>query len=108
MKLSPSAIISVDKIKNYLLSPRKRNDKSKWLSSAGYDLSNWEKLETDLRRQILNLDAMFSSKSEFGDLFEISGTLRGPNSKLLSVSSIWMIEYETKLTKFITMYPKRK
>ncbi len=108
MKLSSSAIISPDKIKNYLLSPRKRNDKSKWLSRAGYNSNNWEKLEVDLREQILNLDALFSSKSEFGDMFEINGILQGPSGRLLSVCTIWIVENETKLTKFITMYPKRK
>jgi hypothetical protein len=47
MKLSSQSIIDDEKIKNYLLSERKRNDKSKWLATGGYSLNNWEKLKKD-------------------------------------------------------------
>ena len=108
MKLTLSAIISSEKIKDYLLSQRKRNDKSKWLSIAGYNLDNWQKLEEDLRTQLLNLDALFINKTEYGNMYEINDALQGPNGKSLTVCTIWMIEHETKLTKFITMYPGKK
>ncbi len=41
-------------------------------------------------------------------MFEINGVLHGPNGKDLEVCTIWMLEHESKLTKFITMYPQRK
>jgi len=41
MKLPSTAIIAPDKIKEYLLSSRKRNDKSEWLAKAVYKLENW-------------------------------------------------------------------
>jgi len=37
MRLPSNAIISERKVKEYLLSYRKRSDKSKWLAKAGYD-----------------------------------------------------------------------
>ena len=108
MKLPSTAVIAPEKIRRYLLSPRKRNDKSKWLAKAGYKLENWRKLEKDLRTQILTLDALSTEGTKYGQMYEIKGELIGPNGKTLSVRSVWMDEHESKLTKFITMFPDEK
>jgi len=105
MKLSPNAIISERKLTEYLLSYRKRNDKSMWLSKAGYHTENWNRLKHDIRSQLLTLEAVFIEENQFGIVYEITGKLNGPNNKILNVRSIWMKEYESELTKFITMYP---
>lgn len=105
MKLPANAIISERKLKEYLLSFRKRSDKSKWLEKAGYDSRNWKRLEDDIRVQLLTLEAVLIQVNEFGEVYEITGKLNGPNGYSLQVRSIWMNEFATKLTKFITMYP---
>jgi hypothetical protein len=105
MMLPANSIISERKVKEYLLSFRNRNDKSKWLAKAGYDVENWKRLEHDIRRQLLIREAVLVEENKFGDIYEITGTLNGPNGKSLQVRSIWMYEYGTKMTKFITMYP---
>ena len=105
MKLPSNAIISERKLKEYLLSYRKRNDKSKWLAKAGYNTGNWERLDRDIRNQLLSLEAVLVEENQFGIVYEITGKLDGPNNKRLNVRSIWMKEYATQLTKFITMYP---
>lgn len=108
MKLPSTTIIATEKIKDYLLSRRKRNDKSKWLGRAGYKLENWQQLEQDLRTQILSLDAIPTDKTKYGQIFDIKGVLTGPNGKTLEVHTIWMTEDESKSTKFITMFPQKK
>lgn len=108
MKLPSTAVITAEKIKNYLLKSRKRNDKSKWLAKAGYTLVNWQRLEKDLRTQILSLDAIPTEKTMFGQMFEIRGQLKGPNEETLSVRTIRMREYKSDLTKFITIFPDKK
>ena len=107
MKLPLSAIITEEKIKEYLLSFRKRNDKSKWLSKVGYKLEDWQRLAEDLRTQLLSLDAVIMEETKYGQMYEIKGVLTGPNGKTLSVCSIWMKEYESKSIKFITMFPNK-
>ncbi|MFQ5605596.1 MAG: DUF6883 domain-containing protein [bacterium] len=77
MKLPSSAVFAAEKIKNYLLTPRKRNDKSKWLAKAGCTLMNWQQLEEDLRIQILSLHAVPADESKYGQMFEIRGELYG-------------------------------
>jgi hypothetical protein len=108
MRLSENTLISPEKLTDYLLVFKKRNDKSQWLSKIGYTIENWKVLEYDLRKQILTLDVVPIEKTEYGQLYEIKGKLTGPNGKSLSVCTIWMIETETGMSKFITMYPVKK
>ena len=107
MKLPKCTLIAYEKLTNYLLVFKKRNDKSRWLAEAGYSAENWQILEDDLRKQILSLDAKLSETTIYGQLYEITGELIGPNGKSISVRTIWMTETATEITKFITMYPDK-
>ncbi len=108
MRLSENTLISPEKLTDYLLVFKKRNDKSQWLAKLGYTIENTKVLEYDLRKQILSLDVVPIEKTEYGQLYEIKGKLTGPNGISLSVCTIWMIETETGISKFITMYPDKK
>lgn len=108
MKLPENSIISSEKLTQYLLIPKKRNDKSQWLAKAGYTIQNWQILEKDLRKQILINDAIPIGKTNFGQTFEISSKLVGPNGNSLIVTTIWMVEVENNISKFITMYPGKR
>ncbi|MFQ5713443.1 MAG: DUF6883 domain-containing protein [Candidatus Scalinduaceae bacterium] len=105
MKLPENTSISPEKLTQYLLTLRKRNDKSLWLAKAGYTIENWRSLEEDLRTQILTLDAELTENTKYGKLYEIRGKLTGPNGKTLSICTIWMTETMTGVTKLITIYP---
>ena len=107
MKLPGNTLIAQEKLIQYLLVQRKRNDKSQWLAKAGYTLENWRLLENDLRNQILSLDAILIENTRYGQMYEIKGKLTGPNGKSLTVCTMWMAENETGNTKFITMYPDK-
>ncbi len=105
MKLPSKAVIADEKIKAYLLSYRRRNDKSKWLERAGYNQENWSILKVDIQDQLLPLDAVPVEENEYGQMYKLIGRLTGPNGKTLLACTIWMVENETKLLKFITMFP---
>ena len=108
MKLSEDAIIAASKLNQYLLVPKKRNDKSQWLATAGYVLENWPELERDLREQILSLDAIFTEETFYGKMYEIAGNLRGPNGRTIAVRTFWMDETATGQIKFITLFPDHR
>ncbi len=108
MKLDPDAIIGVEKTRDYLLSPRSRNDKARFFGRAGYTREGWEQLAADLREQILPGEATLSEASPFGELFVISGTLTGPNSSTLDVTTIWIVDASSGETRFVTAYPWRR
>ncbi len=98
MKLPSDSKISDNKIKEYLLKPKKRNDKSFWLGQAGYERDNWQVLKNDIMNQLLSKDATLVETTEFGQLFKLTGTIIGPNGKSLFVCTIWMKEFSTGLT----------
>ena len=62
MGLPVDAVISPTKIANYLLAWRLENDKSQFLSQAGYDAADPDRLGDDIRSQLLPLEAEFEEK----------------------------------------------
>jgi len=108
MKLPQNTIIYDEKLTKYLLTPRKRNDKSKWLAQAGYTLQNWQRLENDLRNLILSKHAVWVETTPYGEMYEIRTSMTGPNGRSLRVCTIWIVEKTTGIGKFITMYPDRR
>jgi hypothetical protein len=108
MKLPPDAVIAQEKVTRYLLVPQSRGDKSAFLALAGYTLDNYQELLSDLRTQILPLDARPLERNVFGQFYEIAGPLHGPNGATLHLRTIWMTEHLTGVTKFITLIPGKR
>jgi hypothetical protein len=46
---------------------------------------------------------LFTTKTKYGQKYEIIGNLRGVNNKILSVKTIWMVTPTE--TKFVTLFP---
>ena len=105
MKLPEDSHIAPEKLTRYLLVPQARADKSAYLALAGYTLDNFTTLSTDLRAQILNQDAAARETTSYGQLYEIRAPLVGPSGRTLRVRTIWMTEYLSGVTKFITLIP---
>ena len=108
MKLSQDSVISEKKIKEYLLTPRIEDDKSKFLALAGYSLANWRVLEEDLRRQIEEGDALLIRTTEYGEMHHIKGRLKGPNGQVLHVITVWVRLHATGETRFVTLIPDKE
>ena len=106
MQLPPEALIAREKLTAYLLVKQARNDKSQFLAMGGYTHVNAQKLEDDLRSQILTLPAVAAANTKYGQFYEIRGALTAPNGKSLEVKTIWMVEHLSGTTKFITLIPQ--
>ncbi|MBI3609191.1 MAG: hypothetical protein HY204_00615 [Nitrospirae bacterium] len=107
MKLPQDAYIAPEKLTRYLLIKRPIGDKSEFLKRAGYTIDNWERLEQDIRRQILLNDAVSIERTDYGEYFEIRTSLTGPNGIALRLRTVWMREAQSGITKFITLYPDK-
>jgi hypothetical protein len=105
VKLPEDSHIAPEKLTRYLLVPQTRGDKSAYLALAGYTLDNFTTLLTDLRAQILNQDAAALETTSYGQLYQIRAPLVGPSGRTLRVRTIWMTEYLSGATKFITLIP---
>lgn len=108
LKLPDDSIITKEKITEYLLKWQADNDKSQFLEQGGYSSDNWQRLLEDIRTQILPKEAELFRKTAYGDLFRIRGKLIGPNGVSLSVVTIWIKEYTSRKTKFITLFPDKE
>ncbi len=108
MKLSPDAIIPLEKATHYLLVPQARGDKSGFLAIAGYTLADAGQLLRDLRTQILPMEATPQRSDKFGQFYEIRGKLTGSNGTTISVRTIWMTEHLSGITKFVTLLPDKR
>ena len=101
MKLAPEQIeIPVEKITDYLLVEKSKNDKSAFLKSLGYDRSNYELLIKDITQLAIENEVELSRNSEYGDLYKITGKL-----KEMLVVSIWLEKVEDNKYRFVTLYP---
>ncbi len=60
-----------------------------------------------MREQILPLEAIPTESDRYGNKYAIRGQITGINGQSLDVVTIWMIEHETKITKFITLFPDK-
>lgn len=101
--LDPQAIISQEKLTQYLLIPLSKADKSQYLAQAGYILDNWQQLAQDLRTQILRLPALPTTATKYGQKYQIVGYLTGINGKKLWIKTIWIVTATE--TKFVTLFP---
>lgn len=108
MKLPATATIAKEKITDYLLRWQPDNDKSKFLELAGYRSDDWQRLMADIRNQIMSTDAEFVRKTPYGDIFRSRNMLVGPNGVTLRVVTIWLKEYVSGETKFITLFPSKE
>ena len=108
MILPADTIIARPKLTHYLLRPREDHDKSGFLALAGYDQTEADRLERDIREQLLPLEALFVETSLYGEKYLIRGPLTGPNGKTLQVVSVWMREIPSGVAKFVTLYPDRR
>lgn len=76
--LDPNAVIAKAKLTEYLLVPLAKDDKSQFLAEAGYTIDNWQRLEQDLREQILSLEAIPTARTQYGQKYAITGNLSSP------------------------------
>lgn len=108
MKLPPDSVISESKLKEYLLSPRVEDDKSGFLAIAGYTSSHWLDLEADLRDLIGVEDADLTRSTAYGDMYEVRGSLVGPNGETLHVITVWIRLKANNETRFVTLVPDKE
>jgi hypothetical protein len=100
------AIIQTEKILDYLLSTAHPVGKFKaiFFQSLGYREDDWETLKRDLRK-LLARDAQFKERTEYGQKYEVRGTLSGPAGKTAEIITVWIILNGEEYPRFITAYP---
>jgi hypothetical protein len=107
MKLPENSVIAPAKIRSYLLQPKARNDKSKFLNGLGFTLQNPQDLEQAIRQIVLENNATIESQTPFGKIYVVQGVLKGGGGSSSPVKTIWIERIDSRETVFITLVPTK-
>ncbi len=107
MIIPKDAIIAEEKIRDYLLKPLEKRDKSQFLALAGYSRQDYWELLRDIREQLLPGNAEFQEHRRFEDFYMLRGVLREPNGVRLAVKTIWVLNLLQEI-RFITLTPDKE
>lgn len=108
MKLPIDVIIPDEKLIRYLLAPRAWDDKSKFLSQAGFSQNNPDDLKRSLAALAATSEAVEDGVNEYGEFLRTDGMLTGPNGRILSVTAIWLRWRSDGSVHFVTLKPKKE
>jgi hypothetical protein len=108
VKIPENAIIPEDKITLYLLMPKARNDKSKFLAQAGFLSENPESLKAAIYLQARASEAIKDRSNEYGTFYQVIGELVGVNGVNLSVVTIWLQRNIDGKFQFVTLTPYKE
>jgi hypothetical protein len=106
MKIPADAIIAREKLTRYLLVPRQKNDKSRFLAQVGFTLQNPDALEEAIRALIAENETVTDRDNEYGIFYRVEGDLYGPYG-ILSVVTVWILRTNNNRYHFITLKPAR-
>jgi hypothetical protein len=102
------AVVEPAKIRDYLLSSSHPvgRFKSVVFFSLGYTAEDWPKLRDDLLSLARTNEACPGQQSEYGQKYEVSGSLQGPNGRARGITTVWLVPVSDKRPKFITAFPR--
>jgi hypothetical protein len=101
------AHVPLEKIVDYLLSETHAAGKSKarYFRSYGFNDENATSLMQGLLTISQNAEVESSEKSLFGMKYVLDGELESPSGVMIRVRTIWIIENDTEVPRFVTAYP---
>ncbi len=107
MRIPPEALISREKLTDYLLKFRESDDKSRFLARAGFSAENPEDLLGAIRNIAAGHEAVVDRVNRFGEFYRLDGSLLGPNGRGLAVTTIWLKDLDGRV-KYVTLKPRRE
>jgi len=105
MRIPPDARIDDRKLLDYLLKRLPHDDKSAFLARAGFDRKNPGALKEAIRLLCQSAQATRGQNTPYGAKWLVSGTMTGPNGRVLKVKLVW-IEHEDGTFHFVTLVPR--
>ena len=101
------AYIPISKLIDYLLSESHiaGKSKSKFFRMFGFDESNLNVLKQGFINIAQSQDVVEDSISPHGKKYIIDGNLLTPNNRYIKVRTVWIIEKDQDMPRFVTAYP---
>lgn len=109
MKLpnSKNAIISKEKLKDYILSETHLTGKfkAKYFNKLGFNETNIDIFARSIRNIAKTRDVIKALETVYGIKYIIDGEIKSPSRRITKVRTIWIIEVGQKRPRFVTVYP---
>jgi hypothetical protein len=102
-----NAVVPEPKITLYLLNaehPRGK-DKAAFFTRFGFSVAQWEVLRDALLAHIIEHDVTSTIDGPEGTLYAIEGALNTPDERLPQVRSVWVLDMDSIMPRFVTAYP---
>ena len=106
MKVPADAIIAPDKLTEYLLLPRQRNDKARFLAQGGFRREAPDVLARAIRELAASVPAVQDGYNEYGEFYRQEGDLTGPQGAL-RVVVVWLRWHVDGTWHFVTLKPAK-
>jgi len=101
------AQVSLEKVTDYLLSETHAvgKSKAKYFRSYGFNDENASDLAHGLLAIAQNAPVESSERSRYGAKYVLDGELETPSGVMIQVRTIWIIESDNDIPRFVTAYP---
>ena len=101
------ANIDPAKVRDYLLSAVHPVGRFKAVvfEALGYKAEEWERLRDDLLALARTTEVVPGQSSAFGQKYEVSGSLKGPNGREAKFTCVWLVPADDGPPRFITAFP---
>lgn len=101
------AIVDPAKIRDYLLSPEHPVGRFKALffGALGYTRDDWQRLQQDLLAIVASEEAAPGHSSDFGQKYEVRGTIHGPSGRRAEIVTVWIVLLGEGSPRFVTAFP---
>ncbi len=106
MKIPAGFMLNAGKM-DYLLRPRPKDDKSKFLAQAGFTIDQPGVLEAAIRAAVERGDSELDRTNEFGSFHTLRAMLNGPSGVGLDVKVVFLHRNDDAWS-FVTMYPYKE
>ncbi len=101
------AAVDVAKIRDYLLSHEHPIGRFKavFFESLGYAQSDWTRLQAALLDLARTRDAVEGQASQFGQKYQVRGSLIGPSGRQADIVTVWVVLAGEDFPRLVTAYP---
>ena len=105
---APQATVDPSKVRDYLLSPTHPigHFKAVVFNALGYSVENWPLLAHDLIELARTEPAVSGHPSPYGQKYEVSGKLAGPNGRSAKFTTVWLLKTDDPVPRFVTATPE--
>jgi hypothetical protein len=100
-------VISQEKLMDYLLSETHSvgKFKAKFFRTVGFNESNAAILKENIREIARNSEVKQKTVSKYGTKYILDGEIKTPTDDTIKLRTIWIIELNYTVARFVTAYP---